>query len=147
MAIRKKLQKIKIYIIIILILLPCFFIFMYLQIFFPWGAEISKGVNKKNISFISHPKMDRNSIIEILGKPLDIEIVENEYTDYRLIYARQGFLGIGGVSIYINIKHNKMSYMEMKDSWDYGFYMCNERKCPAYIEEKRYNNLIPSSKE
>jgi len=87
--------------------------------------------------------MDMNIVIKILGEPFSKEILENQNKSYILNYSKPSFIGINGTQIRLVIKNRKLTRIVMENSFDYGFYLCNEVKCPVYINREDYDKYIP----
>jgi len=137
----RKFIKLLIYLLKFILLLLIIYIIIIFFYFFPFGSKIAEGVNQRSISLLKIG-MDEGKVIQILGEPFSRKISEDN-NGYRLNYTTLSFVGTDGTQVYLYIENRKLTTIVMKDFSDYGFFFCDERKCPVFINQKYYDEYIP----
>ena len=110
-----------------------------MQYFIAIGSYVSPNLVQTSLNEIRW-NLPEQDVYKILGDPIEKKDINS--TTSIWIYASQGYFGIGGVSAYVVIKNNTLDFMEIKNSFDYGFYVCAKYKC-GYIDQILYEKLIP----
>ena len=112
-----------------------------MQYFIAIGSYMSPNLVQTSLNKISW-NLPEQGVYKILGNPIKKKDINS--TTSIWIYASQGYFGIGGVSAYVVMKNNTLNFVEIKDSFDYGFYVCTKYKC-GYTDQILYEKLIPKS--